>query len=166
MSAFLTLQPYVDQVALLRIERAQVSIDYFRAFDEALGAAILYRDVLFANIGPMLYPDWAAEMADWLLRLETVQWVICTGTFHNTLYLAIRTRSLEGGAGRLAQAIVGRRGVAGGHGTMAGGQMRLREDAPEALVKRVRQRTLHRLNVPEGTVGQRLVGELPPNHRW
>jgi hypothetical protein len=88
----------------------------------------------------MLYPDWAAEMADWLLRLETVQWVVCTGTFRNALYLAIRTRSLEGGAGKLAQAIVGRRGV---------------------VVERVRQRALQRLNVPEETIGQRLVEDPP-----
>lgn len=160
ITAFLDLQPYIDQVALLRVERTQVSIDYFRAFDETLGAAVLYRDVLFANIGQMLYSDWAAEMADWLLRLETVQWVVCTGTFRNMLYLAIRTRSLEGGAGKLAQLIVGRRGVAGGHGTMAGGQMWLRGDAAEVLVNRVRQRTLQRLNVPEDTVGQQLVNEV------
>lgn len=158
-TAFLELQPFVDQVALLRVERAQVSIDYFRAFDQALGAAILYQDVLFANIGQMLYPDWAAEMADWLLRLETVRWVICTGVFGNALYLAIRTRSLEGGAGKLAQYIVGRRGVAGGHGTMAGGQMWLRDDAAELLVERVRQRALQRLNVSKDVQGLRLVND-------
>lgn len=162
-AAFLELQPFVDQVALLRIERAQVSIDYFRAFDQALGAAVLYRDVLFANIGQMLYPDWAAEMADWLLRLETVRWVLCTGVFGDALYLAIRTRSLEGGAGKLAQYIVGRRGVAGGHGTMAGGQMWLRGDAAEVLVERVRQRSLQRLNVPQDVEGQKLV---EGNHRF
>jgi hypothetical protein len=99
-------------------------------------------------------------MADWLLRLETVQWVVCTGTFRNALYLAVRTRSLEGGAGKLAQYIVGRRGVAGGHGTMAGGQMWLQNDTPEVLVNRVRQRALQRLNVPENTAGQRLVNEI------
>jgi len=151
VAAILFLQPLLDEMALLRIDRAQVSTDYFRAFHRALEATTLHQDVLVANIGPMLYPDWAAEMADWFLRLESVQWVICMGTYRDTLHLAIRTRHIGGGAGKLARDIIGRRGVAGGHGMAAGGQVALNGMPADQLVVTLRERALRRLNVPDGT---------------
>jgi nanoRNase/pAp phosphatase (c-di-AMP/oligoRNAs hydrolase) len=151
VAAILFLQPLLDEVALLRIDRAQVSPDYFRAFHRALEATTLHHDVLVANIGPMLYPDWAAEMADWFLRLESVQWVICMGTYRDTLHLAVRTRHIRGGAGKLARDIIGRRGVAGGHGMAAGGQVTLNGQSVEQLARTLRDRALRRLNVPEET---------------
>jgi nanoRNase/pAp phosphatase (c-di-AMP/oligoRNAs hydrolase) len=157
VAAILFLQPLLDETALLRIDRAQVSPDYFRAFHRALEATTLHQDVLVANIGPMLYPDWAAEMADWFLRLESVQWVICMGTYHDTLYLAIRTRHIRGGAGRLARDIIGRRGVAGGHGMAAGGQVTLNGTPADHLVQTLRERALRRLNVPDGVTAIALL---------
>lgn len=148
VSAILYLQPRMDEVALLQIDRAQVSPDYFRAFHRALESTLIYGELLVADIGPMLYPDWAAEMADWFMRLESIQWVICLGTYRDTLHLAVRTRHVTGGAGKLAQAIIGRGGLAGGHGMAAGGHIALNGQPPEQLIRLIRDRALRRLNVP------------------
>jgi len=156
-AAYVYLQPKVDNDALIEIERAQVPIDYFKSFDMTLRAAQLYDHLVVSYLGPMAYPDLTAEMADVLLRLEGCEWVICLGVYQDNLILAIRTRSPEGGAGRLAQAMVDRQGTAGGHGIMAGGQIPLRSRDPKRLTSRLIQEALRHLNIPVETRAKRLV---------
>ncbi len=157
VAAFVQLQPFVDQTGLYQIEQAQVSADYFLALHAALETTRRYGDVLITDIGPMAYPDWTAEVADWLLRLEGVQWVICLGNFDNTLYLSIRTRHVRGGAGKLAQTIVGRQGSAGGHGLMAGGQIPLRTRSAAQVAAKLRRRILGQFDLPLDSLGRPLM---------
>lgn len=157
LEALLSLQALVDEPALLAIERAQVSLAYFRAFHQALESTEIYGDVLLADIGPMAYPDWAAEMADYFLRLDSIQWVVCLGTYEDTLYLSVRTRDLRGGAGRVARDIIGRDGFAGGHGMAAGGQLPLRGRDRHEVAGTLRERALRRLKVEDGLAPQKLL---------
>jgi nanoRNase/pAp phosphatase (c-di-AMP/oligoRNAs hydrolase) len=159
VSAYFFLQPLIDVEALVRIERAQVPAEYFRRLSAALQAAQVHNGVVTSAIGSMSRPDMAAEMADLLMRLQGAQWVICTGVYKNELILAIRTRSRQGGAGRLALEIVGDRGTAGGHGVMAGGQIRLREgeDDPDRLSRQLMRRALAYLQVAPGSRGKPLI---------
>jgi nanoRNase/pAp phosphatase (c-di-AMP/oligoRNAs hydrolase) len=157
VAAYLHLQPLVDVEALVEIERAQVPIEYFHRLDAALHSARVYRDVVTCFLGPMRRPDLAAEMADLLLRLRGMQWAICIGVYGSRLILSIRTLNRKFGAGQLAQAVVGERGMAGGHGAMAGGQVPLRGADPEQLAGELVRRALQRLGVPEEDAGDRLV---------
>lgn len=157
LAALLYVQTFIDKAALLQIERAQVSLEYFRAFHAALESSTVYGPVLFAYIGEMSYPDWAAEMADWFLRLDSIQWVVCMGTYDGTLYLSIRTRDMRGGAGRVARHVIGREGFAGGHGLAAGGQLPLRGQEPAGVAMRLRDRALRRLKVDEDTHARKLL---------
>lgn len=156
-AAYFYLQPRIDEDALIEIERAQLPVGYFKSFDTALRAARIYNQVIVAYIGSMTYPDLAAEMADILLRLEGIQWVICMGMYKEKLILSVRTRNHEGGAGRLAQAIVGKRGVAGGHGVMAGGYVPLQNKTPGRLAAHLSRKALHYLDIPPDTKGTRLI---------
>ena len=156
-AAYFYLQPKIDVDALIEIERAQAPIDYFRSFDAALRAAKVYDGVIISYLDAMVYPDLAAEMADVLLRVEGAEWVLCLGVYDEALIVSIRTRRREGGAGQLAQAIVGDQGAAGGHGAMAGGHIPLRGRQPKAVATRLSQRTLRHLNIPAEQKGQPLV---------
>ncbi|MCG3211789.1 MAG: manganese-dependent inorganic pyrophosphatase [Anaerolineae bacterium] len=155
--AYLFLQPLIDTDALIEIERAQVPLDYFKSLDAALRATKIYDRVAVSYIGVMTYPDLAAELADTLLRLEGVDWVICTGVFEDKLILSVRTRSRQGGAGRLAQAVVGQQGTAGGHGAMAGGQIVLNGGDPRVLAHQLSRRALRHLSIPLKTTSKRLI---------
>ena len=73
------------------------------------------------------------------------------------LILAVRTRSRRGDAGRLAQQVVGDRGTAGGHGVMAGGQVPLEGEEPEALAQQIGRRALQYLKVAPETAGRPLI---------
>jgi nanoRNase/pAp phosphatase (c-di-AMP/oligoRNAs hydrolase) len=151
VAAFFYLQPRVDVEGLVEIERAQVPAEYFQKLDATLHAARVYDSVVIAHIGAMSRPDMAAEMADLLLRLQGIQWVVCTGVYKEALILAIRTYSRRGGAGALAQRIVGQWGTAGGHGTMAGGQVPLNGQSAAQLAARLGQLALQYLEVKPQT---------------
>lgn len=157
VAAYFYLQPQVDVEALVQIEQAQVPLDYFKSFDTALRAARIYDGVVISYVGRMKYPDLAAEMADLLLRLQGTRWVICMGVYQEKLVLAVRTRHQQG-AGQLVREIVGSRGSAGGHGSMAGGQLPLQAGQnPEQIVQELSWRALQHLQVAPGTNGKSLI---------
>jgi nanoRNase/pAp phosphatase (c-di-AMP/oligoRNAs hydrolase) len=156
-AAYSYLHPRIDVEALTKIEHAQVPTDYFRGFDAALRAARMYDGLIFAYIGVLAYPDLAAELADVLFRLEEAQWVICMGVYQGAFILSVRTRSQEPTAEELVQAIVAGEGSAGGHGTMAGGQIPLGERDAEQMALRLGRRALQHLGIPPEGVGEPLI---------
>jgi nanoRNase/pAp phosphatase (c-di-AMP/oligoRNAs hydrolase) len=157
VAAYFYLQPRIDVEALVEIEQAQVPAEYFQKLDANLHAAHVYDGVVISYMGPMRRPDLAAEMADLLLRLQGIRWVICMGMYKDHLLLAVRTRSRRGGAEQLVQEVVGDRGTAGGHGTMAGGQVHPQGEDPERVALQLSQRALQYLQVLPEIEGQPLI---------
>ncbi len=157
VEAYAYLQARLDVEILAEIEHAQVPADYFRDFIAAVQAAQIFNGVVTAYLGRVKYPDMAAEAADFLLRMEGVRWVICIGLHEGVLNLSIRTDHRQGGAGRLAQAIIEQDGVAGGHGVMAGGQITLRGRDPATVVQQLEQRALQHLEIPSDVAGKPLI---------
>jgi nanoRNase/pAp phosphatase (c-di-AMP/oligoRNAs hydrolase) len=157
LSAYFYLQPLIDVEALVEIERAQVPVEYFERLAATLRAARVYGKVILSHVGGMSRPDMAAEMADLLLRLRGIEWVVCTGVYKDRLVLAVRTRARRGGAGLLAQDIVGQRGAAGGHGSMAGGQIRLQGRHAKRLASRLGRRALQYLKIEAAVEGKPIL---------
>jgi nanoRNase/pAp phosphatase (c-di-AMP/oligoRNAs hydrolase) len=156
-AAYMYLRPLVEAKALADIEYAQVPASYFRSFDATLQAARIYDGIVFAYVGPMAYPDLAAEMARLLMRLEASRWVICSGVHNDVLILSVRTQNPTGRSEELVQVIVGDEGTAGGHGSMAGGQVPLNGRDPEQVVRLLQKRALRVLQIPPQTSGKRLI---------
>jgi nanoRNase/pAp phosphatase (c-di-AMP/oligoRNAs hydrolase) len=157
VAAYFYLQHRIEVDALVEIERAQVPAEYFRRMDAALHTARIYGDVVISYAGPMRRPDLAAEMADLLLRLQGMRWALCMGVYKDTLILAVRSRARRGGAGTLAQFMVNNEGSAGGHGTMAGGQIPLQGADPQEVAQQLNQRALSYLQIPAETSGRPLM---------
>jgi nanoRNase/pAp phosphatase (c-di-AMP/oligoRNAs hydrolase) len=157
VAAYSYLQTRLDIETLAEIEYAQVPVDYFKSFGTALRAVHTYNGVVIAHLGSVKYPDMPAETADFLLRLEGSQWVICTGVYEGMLNLSVRTRKWQGEAGQLAQAIVGQDGVAGGHGVMAGGQFLLQGRDPTQIAQEFSRRALQYLKVAPEVAGRPLI---------
>jgi nanoRNase/pAp phosphatase (c-di-AMP/oligoRNAs hydrolase) len=105
----------------------------------------------------MNYPGLAAEMADLLLRMKEIRWVVCLGAYKNELILSVRTEDQRKNAGRLVQEIVGDLGTAGGHGMMAGGQVPLREHDPERLALQLGWEALQHLSIEPSVEGKPIV---------
>lgn len=152
-AAYYFLQPQIDVETLGNIEQARVPTHYFKTFDAALRKAHLYKNLVFSDLGLVDYPDLTAEMADWLLRLERAHWVVCVGIHQHILIISVRTRRRRDNAEKLALALVNSEGVAGGHGTIAGGQIALEGRRGDALVPILTERALQALNLPLDTPG-------------
>jgi nanoRNase/pAp phosphatase (c-di-AMP/oligoRNAs hydrolase) len=98
-----------------------------------------------------------AEVADILLRLKGIKWVICMGVFGGDLFLSVRSRSRQIGAGNLVQHIVGNLGTAGGHGTMAGGQIRLDHREARQMADQLSKTALQYIKGETSLVGKPLI---------
>lgn len=157
VAAYFYLQSRINVRALVRIERAQVPQEYFQGLVSALRSARVYDDILIiSTIDEMGRPDLPAEMADLLLRLKGVHWVICMGIYQDEMMLSVRTNDRRG-AGQLIQDIVGDLGSAGGHGTMAAGQIPLEGRNPGVLFHRLKRRALERLKIDVDASGEALI---------
>ena len=144
-TVYIKLLSWLDRSLLIQVEQAGLSRDYFRAFSAGLQAARVYDHSVIAFLGEMTRPDLAAEMADVLIRLETARAVLCLGEYRETLHLSLRTVGTAEDAGHLIQRIVTPQGKAGGHGTMAGGQVPINELNVQELVSQIEQRFLEAL---------------------
>jgi len=156
VAAYFYLQSRVDVQALVDIERAQVPREYFQGLVAGLQSAYVYQDVLITYIGEMQRPDLPAEMADLLLRLRGIEWVLCMGVYEDQLMVSMRTNH-QRGAGHTIQSIVGDLGSAGGHGSMSAGQIALNGQNPDILAHRLKERALKSLQIDTDTSGEKLI---------
>lgn len=146
------LYPYSNKRRLAKIENARVPREYFRLFRDAIERAVLSGPVVVSMLGDVQYPDMVAEVADFLLRLDQVEWAAAIGVFQDSLYCSVRTTDRDANAGELLQKVLGARS-AGGHDMIAGGRVPLPDDPPgrERVALAVRDRVLATLG---GTAGR------------
>jgi nanoRNase/pAp phosphatase (c-di-AMP/oligoRNAs hydrolase) len=154
IATYLKLLSHIDHNKLIKIEQAGLPKEYYQAFSQGLQAAKVYRQSVVADLGIMHRPDLPAEMADLLIRLDTARAVLCLGSYENTLYLSIRTKPMGQDAGLLVQRVIVPPGKAGGHGTMAGGQVPLADQELDRLKSDIIERFLNVMT--ETGEGQRL----------
>ena len=136
VAASLYLYPRSDPAAISRIRHARVPAAYFQSIHEALQHARRHGSVVMAPLGRLSYPDMVAEVADLFLQVEGVEWTVALGRYQDQLLLSLRTYRPDAHAGSLVRDVIGDRGSAGGHGTLAGGQVELKslsEEDVEAL---------------------------------
>lgn len=154
--AFCQLLPHVDFEAIATIQRAQVPPEYFRSIASTLQSATIHNNTIVSYVGEMNYPDLTADMADLLLRMRGCRWVLCQGVYRDTLHFSLRTQNKRG-AGQLAQQIAAGIGSAGGHGSMAGGQIPLQDQDANEMANSLRQRLLQQLEIDEEEHMEQLV---------
>jgi nanoRNase/pAp phosphatase (c-di-AMP/oligoRNAs hydrolase) len=151
------LYPYTNKRRLAKIENARVPREYFRGFREGIERARLYDRVVVSLLGEVRYPDMVAEVADFLLRLEVVDWAAAIGVYGSCLHCSVRTTDRDVNAGDLLQRVLGSKS-AGGHDMIAGGRIAVGEDPArhEQVALEVRERLLRALGV-DPTRGEPLV---------
>jgi nanoRNase/pAp phosphatase (c-di-AMP/oligoRNAs hydrolase) len=152
---YFELLSLLDRDLLIQVEQAGLPRIYFNAFCKSLQAALIYQNVVTAYIGEMHRPDFVAEIADMLIRLKEADAVMCMGRHDQTLYLSMRTMPTGPDAGVLIQHIVLSPGKAGGHGTMAGGQVPLLGQDVEQVIAQLVGRFLAQMG--QSSNGQPLL---------
>jgi nanoRNase/pAp phosphatase (c-di-AMP/oligoRNAs hydrolase) len=155
--AFLFPQTQKDLLAYIR--HARLPHSYFETLLQALQNSFVYDKLIVSWADDLPQPDLAAEIADFLIRFEEVEWAFCAGIYQDQMILSCRTVHHDGRAGTLLQQVVGRLGTAGGHDRRAGGSIPLISTAATAVEQlrgQLRRRLLHALHIDECR-GQRLV---------
>lgn len=130
--AYLELLSLSNNRILFDIAQAKVPRSYFASFDKALQSARTYNDILVFNLYDIDHSDIVAEMADFLLRTEGVGLVLGLGCIGNEEVLSIRTDREDVFAGKVVRHLLEDLGTAGGHGMIAGGQIKGVSDTREA----------------------------------
>jgi len=115
------LYPLADHDALARIRNAPLPARHLEALSLALTTAVTCDKLLFAWVNPLRQPDQAAEVVDFLIRTEGIEWAICGGVCGDKVILSARAAMANANAGELLRQVVGNLGTAGGHHRRAGG---------------------------------------------
>ncbi len=161
--ALVWLFPRADKDLLAQIRNPKLPQSHFATVQHALANAFLYRDVVVSWCGVVTQPDIIAEMADFFVRFDQVNWALTIGVFENLLKLSVRVSQLGGHSGEILREVINGLGTAGGHDKRAGGAIPLTDTRPEtidALLRTVRHRLLARLAIDEQH-GRRLLEASP-----
>lgn len=161
--ALVWLFPRADKDLLARIRNPKLPQSHFATFQHALANAFLYRDVVVSWCGHVSQPDIIAEIADFFIRFDQVNWALTVGIFDGLMKFSLRVSQLGGHSGEVLRDVLDGMGTAGGHDKRAGGAIPLKDRSPEAideLLRTVRRRLLAELAVPEEH-GRRLLEACP-----
>lgn len=161
--ALVWLFPRADKDLLARIRNPRLPQSYFATFQHALSNAFLYGEVIVSYCGRVSQPDIVAELADFFIRFDQVDWAMSLGLFEDQLKISVRTDHIGGHSGELLRQVVDGLGSAGGHDKRAGGMIVVRESSDEAiddLLRTIRHRFLEQLDIDEQR-GRRLLSASP-----
>ncbi len=157
--AMLYLYPLADKDVIAQIRNARLPQSHFECFLRALQSSFIYDRLVISWVDDLAQPEQAAEIADFMIRFEEVDWALCGGVYENSMILSLRAAKSQAKAGELLQKVVGKLGRAGGHDRRAGGAVPLASTSPSAideLQAELRRRCLRYLKIEE-VRGQRLV---------
>jgi len=150
-----------DRDAIARIHHPPLPREYYRALHKALSSARQHGPLVLALLGEVANPESVAEMADFLLRMNGVSWVVVGGAYEGVYVLSLRTDYAFGNAYPLMQRVLDGMGSFGGHGHIAGGQIQL-EDTGESTIKEVERKL--RANAL-AVIGKNQEDGIPPEGR-
>ncbi len=159
--ALLFLYPLADKDLLARIRNARLPQRHFECMLQALQSSFIYDRLIISWVNELPQPELAAEVVDFLIRFEEVDWAVCAGVYKDKLVLSVRAAVEDAQAGEMLRQVVGTMGSAGGHDRRAGGTITLPSTAPSAIENvqaELRRRLLKALKIDECR-GQRLVSK-------
>jgi len=157
--ALIWLFPRADKDLLAQIRNPKLPQSHFATFQNALANAFQYNDLIISWCGTVTQPDIIAEIADFFIRFDQVNWALAIGVFDDRLKLSLRAGQLNGRAGETLFTVLDGLGNAGGHDRRAGGAITLTDHTPESienLLRTIRHRLLGQLHIDEQQ-GRRLL---------
>jgi nanoRNase/pAp phosphatase (c-di-AMP/oligoRNAs hydrolase) len=157
--ALIFLYPLADKDQIAQIRNARLPHSHFECLLQALQSSFIYDNLIISWVDDLPQPEQAAEVVDFMIRFDQVDWAVCGGVYKDQLILSVRAAMADARSGDILRQVVGKLGKAGGHDRRAGGSIRLTSTAPSAvdeLQAELRRRFLKALKIDD-TRGQRLV---------
>src|SRR5260370_3610141 len=129
-SALLYLYPLADKDLLARIRNARLPQSHFEAILRALQSSFIYDRLIISWVNDLPQPELAAEVVDFLIRFEEIDWAVCAGVYQDKLVLSVRAGVAGGSAGDMFRPGSGQPGRAGGQRPRARGTIILSHTPP------------------------------------
>lgn len=117
--AFQYLFRYANIHLARKIEQAELRLDFLKYFRTALENRRIRKGKVFVHLGSVVNPDVCVLIADFFMRVNSVQWSIVSGVYENKLIVIFRNDGIRKNAGTVAQKAFDVIGSAGGHKSMA-----------------------------------------------
>ncbi len=131
IKAYQEFWPKAHMQTLWKISYPKHSTDFFTSLLSALQNAFICRNVIGTHLGVLNVPDRAAQIADFLLTHEKMDWSIVTGRYQGKLFVSLRSSSPAAKAGKLLRRLLGGGNRGGGHAMIAGGSIEVGEAASQ-----------------------------------
>jgi nanoRNase/pAp phosphatase (c-di-AMP/oligoRNAs hydrolase) len=135
VAAYLEAFPDSDQPLLGRLSHASFGLDFLAQMQHAIRAARIAQNIAVCHMGPVDPADAVAQIADFIVSVDVIDWVMCTGVYNGNLIFSVRTTEPKGSAGELLRQVVGEKRRAGGHEMVAGGSLPLEDGADPATIE-------------------------------
>lgn len=159
-SALHLLYPLADKDLLAKIRNTPLPQEYFECVLQALQSSFIYDRLIISWVNELAAPELAAQVVDFLIRLEGMEWAICAGVHQDHMILSLRTGLARAQSGEMLREVVAKLGgQAGGHDRRAGGFIPLPSTSASAIEQvqgEFRRRLLKALQIEECR-GHRLV---------
>jgi nanoRNase/pAp phosphatase (c-di-AMP/oligoRNAs hydrolase) len=123
--AYLELLPRVSFQRLSKIQYPALSRDFIANLLQVLTSGFYYKHLVGVILEELPYPDFVAEMADFLLRVKSMSWSICLGSYQGLLYISIRSKNIHANTARLLKRVIPTSGISGGHELIAGARLKI-----------------------------------------
>jgi len=123
--AYLELLPLISFSQLSKIQFPALSKEFVARLSDVLLNTFYYKNLCGVVLDQLPYPDFVAEMADFLLRIRNISWSLCVGSFKNLVFISVRTSNIQANASEIIKKITPSFGTSGGHDMFAGAQIRM-----------------------------------------
>ena len=137
INAYLTIYPKSNIRQLSKISYPSLPNIYYKMLYKALQQAQIHKNLICVHLNQVPFPEIVAEMADMFLRHQRVTWTLCTGRYKNRLVFSLRSSQPDAKAGKMVKRLVPVKKYAGGHGTFAGGFIKVTDDQFESVEQSV-----------------------------
>jgi nanoRNase/pAp phosphatase (c-di-AMP/oligoRNAs hydrolase) len=117
--AFQFLYRHANLNIVNKIERSELRLDFLKYFKVALENKRIRKGRLFTHFGPIVNPDVCVILADFFIKISSVDWSIVSGIYGHNLIVIFRNDGFRKDAGKVASKSFGELGSAGGHKSAA-----------------------------------------------
>ena len=117
--AFQFLYRHADLNIVNKIESSELRLDFLKYFKSAMENKRIRKKRAFVHLGPVINPDVCVLLADFFVKISSVDWSIVSGLYDRNLIVILRSDGLRKDAGKVAQKSFAAMGSAGGHKSSA-----------------------------------------------
>lgn len=126
---FYSVYPSIDPNLLGKIRHAKKNREYIQIFKRLLNRMKINGKVAYCDLGRVRLNDYLSEFADFLLKIEDIEYSLVTGVIHGKNFFSVRGDNSKTDLGHIVRALTKNQGQAGGHEQMAAGFFEIeRED--------------------------------------